>query len=213
MTMLSKKILLFAIALFLWNSSYSQEATSISPFLSFHLGLFNSELGNFSAKYESKGAILIGGSAGVQLSPSFAAFVEASSFSKKGSMPNLTSNASYSQWIVNIGIQQLLKKVDKLCINLHGGLFYANASEQITITTTNLVDLTTRTQNINADENGFYGLLLGLQIESIDDDYFSPYFLLQYDLDLSNKERSSGGNIGGVSICLGFRFEITKRLK
>ncbi len=197
---------------------YSQEQKSTSSFVSIHIGIMNTDREDFSDKYESNTGFVFGGGIGLQASHYIALVAKLTYFHKTG-VPLIRTysydlingtrtlvsekkegTASYTQWLINAGLQVYIIEWNQFVFNTNGGVLSSVTSE----------DVNTPSYTSSASGKGIYGYFIGLNIEKeIEATSFAPFFELQY-----NKTRSdiqpTGGHFGGVNISLGCKYSFNK---
>jgi hypothetical protein len=207
-------ILLSVLLIFVVSQIYSQERKPVPLFATVHLGILNTDRENFSDNYGSNTGFVFGGGLGFQVSSSAALVFKATYFHKSGvplirtysynySTGTMTlvsekkeGTASYTQWLVNAGLQVSILDLNQFFMLGSGGILYSVVSEE-----QNAPSLSYSTSG-----KGVYGYFLGLTMEKeYKELQLSPFIELQYNFTRSGIINTLG-HYGGINVSLGCKY-------
>ena len=113
--------------------------------------------------------------------------------------------ASYTQWLVNAGLQISILDLNQFSVAANGGVLYSVVSEELNDAPAIFY---------SANGKGIYGYFVGLNIEKkILESQLSPFLEIQYNLTrsgLTEAPQPVGGHFGGMNISLGCKYNFHK---
>jgi hypothetical protein len=216
-------IIILSLSALLSINLFSQQRKPVPAFATLDLGVLNTDREHFSDTYNSSTGFVVGGGLGLQVSSSVAIVVKATYFHKSGVPLVRTYNysiltgtttlvsqkkegtASYTQWLLNAGLQFALFDVSTFGFSANGGVLYSVVSEE---------QDASPDFSYSSDGKGIYGYFLGLNVEGdIPELPISPFAEVQYNFTRSGivqAPQPAGGHFGGLNISLGAKYYFHK---